>query len=137
MIKEIYGGLAKDSTGKYDISFMGKYIIDSSVIGAGGLDTGTYIPNNSYNVFVIDDSTHVNQPNLIFSDASNSSPALPTGYDIFRLIDVFVSSDEDEEKVQDLYFASGVVQDDNTKVEAVRVALGEPAIAIKPTQLEV
>lgn len=58
--------------------------IDSAVVGAGGLDTGT-IAQGIYAVYLINDSTGKLSINTLMS-SSFTTPTVPYGYDIYRRI---------------------------------------------------
>ena len=58
-----------------------------SVVGAGGLDTGTLTASKQYSVFAIGDSRGFNLGSAVFSLAAPTvGPHLPLGYDCFRYI---------------------------------------------------
>lgn len=60
--------------------------LNAAINGINGLDTGTFAANKVYSVYAIGDSTYNNIPGTIVSLASNTVPALPFGYDSYRLI---------------------------------------------------
>lgn len=81
----------RDSTDAFDISFSGQLVADLSLSGAGGLDTGSEAASTPYALFVIADTDTENTPKAMFS-LSGAAPTMPSGYDIFRLVD-WVSND--------------------------------------------
>ncbi len=62
-------------------------MLDLTVSGAGGLDTGVEAANTWYYVYVIGDTTRVNPIDGVFS-ADQMNPTLPAGYDVFRRVGV-------------------------------------------------
>jgi len=78
-------GLCRDSTDLVNIDVTGTLTIAITSSGANGLDTGSEAADTWYAVFVIDDSTRANSPAGLLS-VSDSSPTLPSGYDVFRRV---------------------------------------------------
>jgi len=72
-----------DSTGIYDMTWVGQLVANSAINGVGGLDQGTVAPSSWYAVFVIGDTSGVNAPAAMLS-LSQTIPVLPAGYNIFR-----------------------------------------------------
>ena len=87
----IFPGQARDSTNQNDIILEELSTISTKVMGLGGLDQGTLIMNNFYNIYIIGSSLGIVPTGAIFSQASNTdpyniAPILPVYYDIFRRI---------------------------------------------------
>ena len=76
-------GRSADNT--TDITLAAPIVVDITLAGAGGLDTGVEAANTWYYVHVVADSTGVNPTTGILS-ASPNAPVLPGGYDQFRRI---------------------------------------------------
>lgn len=66
--------------------------VNSSVVGANGLDSGTLAVSSNYIVWLIGDRRGFKPTAGLLSLASNQFPLLPEGYDSYRLIG-FVSTD--------------------------------------------
>ena len=60
--------------------------VNTAVVGANGLDSGTLAASSFYTVWLIADSRNNNPVAGIMSLYSNAFPLLPTGYDSYRLI---------------------------------------------------
>lgn len=82
---DIAAGAARDSTNVYDIILSTATTINTAVVGANGIDTGTLGASKTYAVFVIGDSTNKNSAATLLS-LSATAPTLPFGYDVFRRI---------------------------------------------------
>lgn len=90
----IQPGSTIDSTSTYQLdtsSSDSAIFIDSSVVGAGGLDAGPVLPNKVYGVFVIWDPVGSNPPAGMLS-SSYFHPLYPFGYGAIKLIG-FVTTD--------------------------------------------
>jgi hypothetical protein len=61
-------------------------VLDATVNGANGLDTGSLAASTMYAVYIIGDSRYIKPVASTLSLASNSTPLLPLGYDSYRLI---------------------------------------------------
>jgi len=96
---DIAPGICRDSNNVIDIN-LGNYlgqsgigtansstVINFSVNGANGLDTGTLAASTLYYIFAIADSSEKNLPAGLAS-LSATAPTLPFGYDSIRLIGV-------------------------------------------------
>lgn len=81
----ITAGACRNSTNANDIVASAALTVDGSLTGAGGLDQGSLANSTLYAVYLIGDSTNYNDAAGILS-TNMSSPALPYGYDMFRLI---------------------------------------------------
>jgi len=78
-------GAARNSTNVNDIVLGSAVSIDSAVVGANGIDTGTLAASTFYAVFVIGDSTKYEDTAGLIS-TSATAPVLPFGYDMFRRV---------------------------------------------------
>ena len=81
----IGAGDGRSSDNTYDIVLSAPLVVDITVAGIGGLDTGVEAPNTWYYPYAIADSTNVNPTAAIIS-ASPLAPTLPAGYDKFRRV---------------------------------------------------
>jgi hypothetical protein len=61
-------------------------LINSTVNGINGLDTGTIAASTQYAIYVIGDSRGYNLVGGLLSLTSNAAPTLPFGYDSYRLL---------------------------------------------------
>jgi hypothetical protein len=82
---ELSPGECRDSTEMWNICLDGTVLLDLSVSGLAGLDTGVPQANAWYAIYVIADSTNVAVTSAVIS-ADFFTPTLPNGYDIFRRI---------------------------------------------------
>jgi hypothetical protein len=78
-------GQARDSTNVNDIVLAAGVTINAATNGINGLDTGSLTTNKLYGVYVVGDSSGNNAAGAVVS-LSNTSPLMPVGYDMFRLI---------------------------------------------------
>jgi hypothetical protein len=78
-------GQARDSTNVNDIIMSTGVTINAAVHGINGLDTGSLANATLYGVYAVGDSTQNNTPGAVLS-ASLTSPLMPVGYDMYRLI---------------------------------------------------
>ena len=83
----ISSGTCSDSTNNIDMTLDEAIIIDASLIGAGGLDTGTFAANKFYYIHVIGDSSG-NYPTSGMFSLSRTAPTLPYGYDSWRMVTI-------------------------------------------------
>jgi hypothetical protein len=67
-------------------------LINSTINGANGLDTGTIAASTQYAVYLIGDSRHYQNTAAVLSLTSNIGPIMPQGYDSYRLIG-FIQTD--------------------------------------------
>jgi hypothetical protein len=67
-------------------------LINSTINGANGLDTGTIAASTQYAVYLIGDSRHYQNTAAVLSLTSNIGPIMPSGYDSYRLIG-FIQTD--------------------------------------------
>lgn len=79
-------GQARDSSNTNDIVLSSDVDINITVTGANGLETGSAANNTLYDVYVIADSTGYRDTAGFLSLASNSTPTLPFGYDMYRRV---------------------------------------------------
>jgi hypothetical protein len=91
-IMAIAPGQCRDSNDNIDIPFYVAFYIDSSIVGAGGIDSGVLAASSSYAIWVIADSTNKKQPSALISLWSNAFPLIPLGYDSYRLIGMVTTS---------------------------------------------
>ena len=82
----IADGQARNSTNENDIALSASVTVSNLVNGINGLDTGTVAAATLYAVYVVGDSTLNNDAGGLLSLASNASPTLPSGYDMYRLV---------------------------------------------------
>jgi hypothetical protein len=61
-------------------------LVNSSVNGVNGLDTGTIAASTQYAIYLIGDSRGYNLVAGLLSLTSNAFPTLPAGYDSYRLL---------------------------------------------------
>jgi hypothetical protein len=78
-------GRARNSTNENDIIMDTVATLDPTENGINGLDNGVLVLSTLYSLFVVGDSTNTNLPGVLLS-ASSTTPLLPVGYDMFRLI---------------------------------------------------
>ena len=95
----VSAGLMRDQSDTYDIN-LGNYggqssyltpnavtKLNATLTGPGGLDTGSLGASKLYYVYVIADSSLNKIPNLLLSlNSPTTSPVMPFGYDIYRVI---------------------------------------------------
>jgi hypothetical protein len=81
----ITDGDCRNSTNVNDIIVNSALVVDGANNGVNGLDQGDLANGLIYCVYAIGDSTQNNSPAGILS-TDTSSPVLPFGYDMFRLI---------------------------------------------------
>jgi len=60
--------------------------LNSAIVGAGGLDSGTLAASSNYLIWLIADSSNKKPNSGLISLQSNVAPLLPLGYDSMRLI---------------------------------------------------
>lgn len=80
-------GACSDSTDTIDMVLSTAVVINTAVVGAGGIDTGTLGASSFYYIHVIGDSSGFNQPTAMIS-LSKTAPIMPYGYDSFRVVDI-------------------------------------------------
>lgn len=91
-------GQARNSTDQNDIVMATAVTINTAVQGANGLDQGALGANTFYSVYVIGDSTAMDQtspgyvPSAGLLSLSATAPALPANYDMFRRIGTVLTS---------------------------------------------
>lgn len=78
-------GTSRDTTNNANITLDSNIIVNITTSGAAGLDTGSETSSTWYAIHVIGDSSGVNAGSAIFS-ISETTPTLPSGYDVFRRI---------------------------------------------------
>lgn len=80
-------GACDDSLNITDISIGTEVYLDATINGVNGLDTGSIAASTFYYIYVIGSSNGLYESGGLIS-TSASSPVMPTGYDIFRLVDI-------------------------------------------------
>lgn len=103
-------GAARDSTNSIDMvvglqnyfgidnpalqfnSYQAGLLINSTINGVNGLDTGTIAASTQYAIYLIGDSRNYQTTAAVLSLTSNPAPTLPQGYDSYRLIG-FIETD--------------------------------------------
>lgn len=78
-------GRARNSTNENDIILLALATLNAATNGLNGLDTGSLAASTMYAVYVVGDSTQNNPAGMVLS-ANLTTPLLPVGYDMFRLI---------------------------------------------------
>lgn len=86
----VAAGQCRDSTNVFDMTLASSVTINTSVVGVNGIDTGTIGSSKTYYVLLISDSRQVNATAALVS-LSATAPTMPTGYDTFRVIDVWLT----------------------------------------------
>lgn len=85
-------GATRDSTNQNDIISNETVILDTALSGEiNGLDTGEIENETIYYVYAVGDSSKFNKTGVIMS-LNNSSPVLPSGYDMYRFIDYQITN---------------------------------------------
>ncbi len=82
-------GQCRDKNDAIDMPYsapLAPLYLNSAVVGAGGLDTGTLALSSNYNIWLIGDSSNKLPFSGVISLQSNVAPLLPYGYDSSRLI---------------------------------------------------
>ena len=97
-------GACLDSTGTNDIVLASAVNINAALVGAGGVDAGTFdtdtylAASETYGVYILGDSTKYNDPVGMLSayNAANDEPLMPVGYDMYRRVGwVFTDATKD------------------------------------------
>lgn len=81
----VAAGRARNSSNENDIILEDGVTINGANNGINGLDNGSLANATLYAIYAVGDSTQNNTPGAMIS-ASASSPLLPVGYDMYRLI---------------------------------------------------
>lgn len=63
--------------------------INMAINGVNGLDQGSLAASSFYAIFAIGDSSYFNKSSFVATLQSNVSPAMPAGYDSYRLVGYF------------------------------------------------
>lgn len=79
-------GAARDFTNTNDIILNSAVTINGATVGANGVDVAVLVASTMYAVYVIGDSTDYKSTGGLLSLASNTSPSLPSGYDMSRRV---------------------------------------------------
>lgn len=100
---QIAAGMCRDSSNRLDITVGSDFpnlqgatvsaplTVNAAVVGANGLDQGTFAASKVYAVYVIADSQGYKNVAGLLSLASNSAPKLPNDYNAYRLVGYAVS----------------------------------------------
>lgn len=81
----IAAGRARNSSNENDIILTAAIAVNNLTSGINGLDTGSVAASKLYAIYLVGDSTQNNDPGAVMS-LNMSSPLLPQGYDMYRLI---------------------------------------------------
>lgn len=81
----IFPGIARDVFDDFYIKLSASVVLDSSVSGANGLDTGSITANTLYFVYVIANTSDIAAPATLLS-LSYVFPTLPTNYNTYRRV---------------------------------------------------
>lgn len=81
----VAAGQCRDSTNTFDMVLPEAVVVDAGRVGANGIDTGTLAATKMYALFLIADVVSGNPTSALLS-LSPTTPYLPEGYSIFRLI---------------------------------------------------
>lgn len=85
-IVNIASGAARSSSNNNDIELDAAVDVNNTLSGAGGLDDGSVAADTLYAVYLIGDSSKYNATAGLLSLASNATPSLPFGYDMYRRV---------------------------------------------------
>lgn len=142
-------GQARDSTNVNDIVLSAGVTLNAANNGINGLDTGSLAASSLYAIYVVGDSSENNDAGALLSLASNSSPLLPVGYDMSRLIGYartdgsvhflkgyWSGSSNDRLFVYDVPLATAVTAGSSATYAAVDLSGLVPAVANVPVQIE-
>lgn len=94
-------GQVRDSTNQFDIVIPNPLSLVSTTNGLNGLDTGSLTGTVFYNVFIIGDSSNFKPAASILS--RSTTPVLPFGYDLIRLIGVWLTQGSAPYHLQTIY----------------------------------
>jgi len=81
----VAAGVCRDSTNTIDMTLSAAATINAAVVGANGIDTGTFAASKCYAVHLIGDDAGFSATKALLS-LSQTAPVLPSGYNIFRRI---------------------------------------------------
>jgi hypothetical protein len=83
-------GLCRDSTDTWDIvvntTAHAGTVIDATIRGLNGLDSGALAASTFYAIFAIADSTYNHPSGFLISATTHEAPVMPFGYDVARRI---------------------------------------------------
>lgn len=120
-------GRARSSNDIMDIVLMAPTVVDITVAGAGGLDTGAEAADTWYAILVIGDSTGVNSPDTLLT-VTPAAPTLPAGYDSFRHI-AWVRNDSGSDFLKFRYYSRDIQMYDAVRGAPFLVLLSGNATA--------
>jgi len=75
-----------DNPSLLNLNYQPGLLIDSTITGANGVDTGVILASTQYAIYLIGDSRNYNNTAAVLSLTSQTAPFLPAGYDSYRLI---------------------------------------------------
>ena len=87
----VTAGQVRDSSNQFDIVIPNPLVINSTTKGINGLDTGSLGNNLFYNIYIVSDSSGFRPAGAILSLSSSGAPLLPVGYDLIRLIGIWLT----------------------------------------------
>lgn len=93
--KNVSEGSALSDDETTNLTFSGTKTVNITVSGVGGLDTGSEVADTWYYIFIIGDTTLVNDTDVLMS-ASATAPTMPAGYDVKRLIGAIRNDDSQD-----------------------------------------
>lgn len=82
----LVAGMARDVNNIDDIILSSNVVIDGTQVNANGVDVAPLVASTFYAVYVIGDSTGYKSTAGLLSLATNITPYLPVGYDMYRRI---------------------------------------------------
>lgn len=80
----VAAGQCSDSSNNFDIKFNSALTLNSAVVGANGIDSGTVAVSTVYSIYAIWQQTGHSLPAVLMS--TSATPILPQGYDMYRRI---------------------------------------------------
>jgi hypothetical protein len=81
----VAAGRARNSSNENDIILDALVTVSNLEVGLNGIDTGTVQASKVYALYVVGDSSQ-NNPTGAMLSLNQSSPLIPSGYDMYRLI---------------------------------------------------
>ena len=82
---QLFAGECRDSTNTYDMQLTSSILINPTVVGVNGLDTGVLVASTVYYIYLISDPVSGN-PTAALLSTSKTAPVMPYGYGAFRII---------------------------------------------------
>lgn len=144
----VAAGQARDSSNVNDIVLSASVTLNAATNGINGLDTGALANATLYALYAVGDSTFNSDPGVVLS-ATLTSPLLPIGYDMYRLI-AYVRTDgsahflagywsgssNDRLFTYDVPIATAVTAGNSATYAAVTLTTFVPPIANVPVLIE-